>query len=138
MGSPPHSRRTRQTWGRRLGTNRIAAAGTPATFPALVPILGNVSEEPRVRHGVNGLLHGLDVDWPRAVRAGPAVARRRRILHVNCTEHPTASWTAQQVVDAFPEDAAPRFLLRDRDCIYDATFRRRVAGLGLTEVVTSA
>ena len=62
---------------------------------------------------------------------------RRRIVHVNCTEHPTATWTAQQVVDAFPDDAAPGFLVRDRDRIYDATVRRRVAGLGITEVVTS-
>lgn len=28
---------------------------------------------------------------------------RRRIVHVNITEHPTAAWTAQQMVDAFPD-----------------------------------
>jgi putative transposase len=27
---------------------------------------------------------------------------RRRLVHVNVTEHPTAAWTAQQVVEAFP------------------------------------
>src|SRR5207248_11067867 len=26
----------------------------------------------------------------------------RRIVHFNITEHPTAAWTAQQVIDAFP------------------------------------
>jgi putative transposase len=62
---------------------------------------------------------------------------RRRIVHANCTEHPTATWPAQQVVDAFPDDAAPQFLLRDRDRIYDATVRRRVADLGIAEAVTS-
>jgi putative transposase len=41
---------------------------------------------------------------------------RRRVLHVNVTEHPTAVWTTQQVVDAFPWDDVPRYLLRDRDC----------------------
>ena len=43
---------------------------------------------------------------------------RRRILHVNVTDHPTAEWTAQQLRNAFPWDTAPRFLLRDRDKTY--------------------
>jgi hypothetical protein len=38
---------------------------------------------------------------------------RRRIVHFNVTEHPTAQWTAQQIVEAFPWDTAPRYLLRD-------------------------
>src|SRR5438445_5574307 len=48
---------------------------------------------------------------------------RRRILHFNVTAHPTAEWTAQQLRDAFPWDAAPRFLLRDRDRILDPATR---------------
>jgi hypothetical protein len=40
---------------------------------------------------------------------------RRRVVHFNVTEHPTATWTAQQIVDAFPDDSAPSYLLRDRD-----------------------
>jgi putative transposase len=60
---------------------------------------------------------------------------RRRIVHFNITEHPTAQWTAQQVVDAFPWDEAPRYLLRDRDRVYGASFRQRVQHMGIEEVV---
>jgi putative transposase len=60
---------------------------------------------------------------------------RRRIVHVNVTEHPTAEWTAQQVVEAFPWDEAPRYLLRDRDRIYGASFRQRVHNMGIEETL---
>jgi putative transposase len=60
---------------------------------------------------------------------------RRRVVHFNITEHPTAQWTAQQVVEAFPWDEAPRYLLRDRDRIYSAAFRQRVRHMGIDEVV---
>ena len=62
---------------------------------------------------------------------------RRHIVHFNITEHPTAAWTAQQVIDAFPHDAAPRWLLRDRDTIYGEAFRRRVAAMGIEEVLSA-
>jgi len=62
---------------------------------------------------------------------------RRRIVHLAVTEHPTAVWTAQQIIDAFPNDTAPRGLLRDRDAIFGDVFRRRVAGMGIKELITS-
>jgi transposase InsO family protein len=62
---------------------------------------------------------------------------RRRVVHVSITEHPTAAWTVQQVVDAFPWDEAPRYLLRDRDHIYSASFRQRVHNMGIEEVITA-
>jgi putative transposase len=60
---------------------------------------------------------------------------RRRVVHVNITEHPTAQWTAQQVVEAFPWDGAPRYLLRDRDRIYGVAFRQRVRHMGIEDVL---
>ena len=60
---------------------------------------------------------------------------RRRVVHFNVTEHPSARWTAQQVVEAFPWDEAPRYLLRDRDGIYGADFRTRVKSMGMQEVL---
>jgi putative transposase len=62
---------------------------------------------------------------------------RRRVVHFNVTEHPTARWTAQQVVDAFPDDSAPSYLVRDRDSIYGHAFRQRVKGMGISEVLTA-
>ena len=59
---------------------------------------------------------------------------RRRVLHVNVTAHPTASWTAQQVVEAFPWSSSARYLVRDRDGIYGSALQKRVEGLGLVEV----
>ena len=63
--------------------------------------------------------------------------RRRHIVHFNIAEHPTACWAAQQIVEAFPDDTAPRWLLRDRDSIYGDAFRRRVAGMAIAEIVCS-
>jgi len=32
---------------------------------------------------------------------------RRQVVHFNVTAHPTALWTAQQIIEAFPEETAP-------------------------------
>jgi putative transposase len=63
---------------------------------------------------------------------------RRRVRHFNLTTHPTAEWTAQQLIEAFPWETAPRYLLRDRDGVYGSEFRRRVASMGIEEVLTAA
>jgi len=60
---------------------------------------------------------------------------RRRVVHFNVTEHPSASWTAQQLVEAFPWDEAPRYLLRDRDGVYGAAFCKRIRSMGIREVL---
>jgi hypothetical protein len=62
---------------------------------------------------------------------------RRRVVHFNVTEYPTAAWTAQQIVDTFPDDSAPAYLLRDRDPVYGERFRQRVKGMRIGEVVTA-
>ncbi len=64
--------------------------------------------------------------------------RRRRVVHFNATANPTAEWTARQLIQASPEETAPRFLVRDRDKIYGVRFRRAIDVLGIEEVVTAA
>jgi putative transposase len=51
--------------------------------------------------------------------------------------NPTAQWTAQQIIEAFPWDTAPKYLLHDRDVIYGNLFHRRVESMGIEQVVTA-
>jgi hypothetical protein len=61
---------------------------------------------------------------------------RRRIIHFNVTNHPTARWTAQQIVEAFPADGSePRYLLRDRDGIYGSWFQQRIRNMGIRQIL---
>ena len=63
--------------------------------------------------------------------------RRREVLHFGVTEHPTAAWTSQQIVEAFADREATRYLIRDRDCIYGHDVCLRIASLGMEEVLTA-
>ena len=63
---------------------------------------------------------------------------RRQLIHFNVTEHPTAEWTAQQIIEAFPDDTAPRYLIRDRDGIYGHWFDDQIEGMGIQQVRTAA
>lgn len=62
---------------------------------------------------------------------------RRRVIYFNVTQHPTGAWAAQQLLQAFPCDTAPRYLLRDRDSIYGETFRELVSSMGISEVLAA-
>ncbi len=63
--------------------------------------------------------------------------RRRKVLHFGVTEHPSAEWAGQQVVEALTEQGAKRYLVRDRDATYGHEFRRRIQSLGLKEVISA-
>jgi transposase InsO family protein len=45
---------------------------------------------------------------------------RRRILHFNVTESPSARWVIQQLRETFPDESAHRFLIYDNDSIFSA------------------
>jgi transposase InsO family protein len=62
---------------------------------------------------------------------------RRRVVHFNVTDSPTARWTTLQIVQAFPWDTAPRFLLRDRDAIYGEEVQRALSNCGIEDVPTA-
>jgi putative transposase len=62
---------------------------------------------------------------------------RRTVIHFNGTEDPTAEWIAQQIIEAFPWDSAPKYLLRDRDTIDGSAFQQRVHGVGIEQVLSA-
>jgi putative transposase len=62
---------------------------------------------------------------------------RRRVVHFAVTANPTAEWTARQLVEAFPWDHAPRYVLRDRDRAYGLEFSEMAKRMGIHEVLTA-
>ena len=62
---------------------------------------------------------------------------RRRIVHFNVTSNPTADWTSLQLIQAFPFDTAPRFLIRDRDSAYGPKVIDTLEFLDIEQVVTA-
>ena len=60
----------------------------------------------------------------------------RQIVHVAVTAHLTASWTAQQLRNAFPENEAPRYLLHDRDSVF-AHVATTLEGMNIQDVRTA-
>jgi len=63
---------------------------------------------------------------------------RRRLVHFNVTEHPTAGWTARQLVEACGLEEAPGHLIRDRDQVYGEQFSHQVRALNIREAVIAA
>ena len=62
---------------------------------------------------------------------------RRRILHFNVTKHPTSGWIIQQLREAFPLGAAPRFLIHDRDAKYGTEVPAAIRSLKINGVRSS-
>src|SRR3989454_1266754 len=60
---------------------------------------------------------------------------RRRLVHFNVTEHPTAEWTARQLLEACGLEESPRYLIRDRDKVYGERFSRQARMLDIREAV---
>jgi transposase InsO family protein len=62
---------------------------------------------------------------------------RRRPVHFAVTSNPTAEWTARQLLEAFPWDNTPQYLLRDHDGAYGQKFCETVKWMGIREVLTA-
>jgi hypothetical protein len=62
---------------------------------------------------------------------------RRQLLWFAVTRHPTAEWLAQQLVEAFPWDTAPTYLVRDNDRAYGQVFLNRLRSMGIRDRPTA-
>src|SRR5438445_11324715 len=60
---------------------------------------------------------------------------RRRLAHFNVTEHPTAEWTARQLLEACALEEGARYLIRDRDQVYGERFSHQARMLDMQEAV---
>ena len=58
---------------------------------------------------------------------------RRELVHIAVTNSPTADWIARQIKEAFPWDAAPGYLIRDRDRVFGSIVRHRVCAMGIRD-----
>jgi transposase InsO family protein len=58
---------------------------------------------------------------------------RRELIWINVTANPTAEWVVRQITEAFPWNEAPRYMIRDRDCIYGAVVTRRLRAMGIRD-----
>jgi hypothetical protein len=119
LGQSAYSSGTLQAGHSRIGFDH---SEVPAKAQTLLADMANVPPEPhegpgrhRLLYGSNGLLWGLFVFLVLA-------HHRRKVLHFNVIDSPSASWTAQQLVEAFPYCSPPRYLVRDRDSIYGHAF----------------
>ena len=140
------------TWSRRRIANELAKLGLDVGKDAVARYMPKPAERPPrppsqtwgtfVRNHTAGTI-AIDFFTVPTVTFGVLYVlfvlslERRRVIHVNVTEHPTAEWAAQQIVEAVGPDAAVTRLIRDRDAIFGAAFDRRVENLGLKQFRTA-
>src|SRR5256884_37165 len=58
---------------------------------------------------------------------------RRQLLWFAVTGNPSAEWLAQQIVEAFPWNTTPAYLVRDNDRAYGQAFQRRLRAMGIRD-----
>src|SRR5215471_13750330 len=63
--------------------------------------------------------------------------RRRRIMWLGVTANPTAEWIARQLTEACGWEAAPGYVVRDRDCAYGEAFVQRLRAMGIRDRPTA-
>jgi transposase InsO family protein len=83
---------------------------------------------PQIDTELRVLIRRMSMENPLWVRLD-----RRDLVWINVTANPTAEWVARQIMEAFPWDEAPHYLIRDRDRIYGSVVTRRLRAMGIRD-----
>ena len=88
-------------------------------------------------HRRHGFLYRADCDLPVLYCFFVIEHERRKILHCNVTQHPTAEWIVQQLREAFPEPCRHQYVILDRDRKFDTEVLAFLAAAGVNAKRTS-
>src|SRR5258708_18479659 len=58
---------------------------------------------------------------------------RRELVWLCVTASPSAHWIARQLTEAYGWQQPPRYIVRDRDCVYGAVVIQRVRAMGIRD-----
>jgi transposase InsO family protein len=68
---------------------------------------------------------------------GLLILKRREILCLAATAHPSAEWISRQLMEAYGWEEGPCYLVRDRDSVYGEVFIRRLRAMGIRDRPTA-
>ena len=78
-----------------------------------------------------------DDNVPAALLPCDSASRTSTVGIVRDKTNPTAEWISRQIIEAFPWDSSPRYLIRDRDTAYGPIFRQRLRAMGIRDKPTA-
>src|SRR5262249_16304375 len=58
---------------------------------------------------------------------------RRKLLWLGVTARPSAHWIARQLTEAYGWQQTPRYIIRDRDCVYGEVVIQRLRAMGIRD-----
>ena len=87
--------------------------------------------------GIDRLLYCADAHDECIVRIYRAGTWSAQGAAFQCDGASDGAWTTQQIVEAFADRDAARYLIRYRDSIYGSEVRSRIKSLGMEEVLTA-
>jgi Integrase core domain len=72
-------------------------------------------------------------DWHSAILTAWWQHSRRELLLLGVTARPSARWIACQLTEAYGWQQTPRYIVRDRDCVYGDVVIQRLRAMGIRD-----